>query len=173
VLVDPSAQAALYEKNGISSKRLLTEGVDMINAVAEAPGVMFGLHTCRGNNDGRWLAEGGYEAILKEIVKRSARFQVYLLEYDDPRSGSFVPLADIPRDKTVVLGLVSSKRAEMETADSLVKRIDDAARYFPREQMALSTQCGFNSGVRGNPVGEAAQEKKLRLVAEVARRVWH
>jgi 5-methyltetrahydropteroyltriglutamate--homocysteine methyltransferase len=173
VLVDPAAQASLYEKNGISSKRLLTEGVEMINAVAEAPGVMFGLHTCRGNNDGRWLAEGGYDVILKEIVKRSTNFQVYLLEYDDPRSGSFAPLADIPKDKTAVLGLVSSKRAEMETVESLVKRIDDAARYFPREQMGLSTQCGFNSGVRGNPVGDAVQEKKLRLVAEVARRVWN
>ena len=173
VLVDPAAQAALYEKNGISSKRLLTEGVDMINAVAEAAGVMFGLHTCRGNNDGRWLAEGGYEAILKEIVNRATHFQVYLLEYDDPRSGSFEPLADIPKDKTAVLGLVSTKRADMESADTLIERIDDAARYFPREQMALSTQCGFNSGVSGNPIGEAAQERKLRLVAEVARRVWH
>ena len=173
VLVDPAAQDSLYEKNGISSKRLLSEGVEMINAVAEAPGVMFGLHTCRGNNDGRWLAEGGYESILKEIVKRATNFQVLLLEYDDQRSGSFAPLADIPKDKTVVLGLASSKRAEVETADSLVKRIDNAARYFPREQMALSTQCGFNSGVRGNPVGDAAQEKKLRLVAEVAHQVWH
>ncbi len=173
VLVDPVAQAAMYDKNGISSKRLLSEGVDMVNAVAEAPGVTFALHTCRGNNDGRWLAEGGYDAILKEIVKRATNFQVFLLEYDDPRSGSFAPLADIPKDKTVVLGLVSSKRAELEPADSLVKRIDEAARYFPREQMALSTQCGFNSGVRGNPIGEQAQEKKLRLVAEVAHRVWH
>jgi 5-methyltetrahydropteroyltriglutamate--homocysteine methyltransferase len=173
VLVDPAAQAVMYDKNGISSKRLLSEGVEMINAVAEAPGVMFALHTCRGNNDGRWLAEGGYDAILKEIVSRATNFQVYLLEYDDPRSGSFAPIADIPKDKTVVLGLVSSKKAEMETAESLVKRIDDAARYFPRDQMALSTQCGFNSGVRGNPVGEAVQEKKLRLVAEVAHRVWH
>jgi 5-methyltetrahydropteroyltriglutamate--homocysteine methyltransferase len=82
VLVDPAAQAVMYDKNGISSKRLLSEGVEMINAVAEAPGVMFALHTCRGNNDGRWLAEGGYDAILKEIVNRATNFQVYLLEYD-------------------------------------------------------------------------------------------
>ena len=172
VLVDPEAQAAIYEKNGISSKRLLTEGVDLINAVADAPGVTFGLHTCRGNNDGRWLAEGGYDAILKEITNRATRFQIFLLEYDNPRSGSFKPLADVPSDKTVVLGLVSTKTAEMEQVDGLLQRIDDAARYFPREQMALSTQCGFNSGVRGNPIGEAAQEKKLRLVAEVAHRTW-
>lgn len=172
VLVDPAAQAALYEKNGISAKRLLTEGVDMINALAEAPGVTFGLHMCRGNNDGRWLAEGGYDAILKEIVGRASRYEIYLLEYDDSRSGSFAPLVDIPNQKTVVLGLVSTKNAEMESLEGLVKRIDEAARYFPREQMALSTQCGFNSGVRGNPIGQAAQEKKLRLVAEVAHRVW-
>jgi len=173
VLVDPVAQAAIYEKNGISAKRLLTEGVDMINAVAEAPGVTFGLHTCRGNNDGRWLAEGGYEAILKEIVGRATRFQIYLLEYDDARSGSFAPLADIPNQKTVVLGLVSTKNAALESLEGLVKRIEEAARHFPREQMALSTQCGFNSGVRGNPISEAAQEGKLRLVAQVAHRVWH
>ena len=172
VLVDPAAQAAMYDKNGISSKRLLSDGVEMINAVAQAPDVSFALHTCRGNNDGRWLAEGGYDAILKEIVERATNFQIYLLEYDDARSGSFAPLADLPKEKTVVLGLVSSKRAEMEPVESLVKRIDDAARYFPREQMALSTQCGFNSGVRGNPVGDAVQEKKLRLVSEVAHRVW-
>ncbi|MGH7925891.1 MAG: cobalamin-independent methionine synthase II family protein [Candidatus Binatus sp.] len=172
VLVDPVAQAALYEKNGISSKRLLSEGVDLINAVGDAPGVTFGLHTCRGNNDGRWLAEGGYDVILKEIVRRATNFQIFLLEYDSPRAGSFAALADIPKDKTVVLGLVSTKTAEMEPFEGLVKRIDEAARYFPREQMALSTQCGFNSGVRGNPIGEAAQEKKLRLVAETAHRVW-
>jgi 5-methyltetrahydropteroyltriglutamate--homocysteine methyltransferase len=172
VLVDPAAQAAIYEKNGISAKRLLTEGVDMINAVADAPGVTFGLHTCRGNNDGRWLAEGGYDAILKEIVTRATNFDIYLLEYDDPRSGSFVPLADIPKHKTVVLGLVSTKNPEVESAEGLIKRIDDASRYFPREQMALSTQCGFNSGVRGNPIGEGAQNRKLRLVAEAAHRVW-
>ena len=172
VLVDPTAQAALYEKNGISSKRLLTEGVDLINSIAEAPGVTFGLHTCRGNNDGRWLAEGGYDAILKEIVKRTTRFEIFLLEYDNPRSGSFEPLADIPSEKTVVLGLVSTKTAELESEEGLMARIDDAARYFPREQMALSTQCGFNSSVRGNPIGEPAQERKLQLVAEVAHRVW-
>jgi 5-methyltetrahydropteroyltriglutamate--homocysteine methyltransferase len=172
VLVDPAAQAAIYEKNGISAKRLLTEGVEMINAVADTPGVTFGLHTCRGNNDGRWLAEGGYDAILKEIVTRATRFEIYLLEYDDARSGSFAPLADIPKEKTVVLGLVSTKNAELETAESLIKRIDNASRYFPREQMALSTQCGFNSGVRGNPIGEATQERKLRLIAEVAHHIW-
>ena len=172
VLVDPAAQAALYEKNGISSKRLLTEGVDLINSVAEAPGVTFGLHTCRGNNDGRWLAEGGYDSILKEIVRRATRFEIFLLEYDNPRSGSFAPLAEIPSEKTVVLGLVSTKTAELESEEGLMARMDDAARYFPPEQMALSTQCGFRSGVRGNPIGEPAQEKKLRLVADVAHRVW-
>jgi 5-methyltetrahydropteroyltriglutamate--homocysteine methyltransferase len=102
----------------------------------------------------------------------STRFQIYLLEYDDPRSGSFAPLADIPKHKTVVLGLVSTKNPEIESAEGLIKRIDDASRYFPRDQMALSTQCGFNSGVRGNPIGEGAQTRKLRLVAEAAHRVW-
>jgi 5-methyltetrahydropteroyltriglutamate--homocysteine methyltransferase len=142
-------------------------------AAAHADVILFALHMCRGNNDGRWLAEGGYDSILTEIVKRATNFQVYLIEYDDPRSGSFAPLAVVPKDKTVVLGLVSTKQAELEPADSIAKRIDDAARYFLCEQMALSTQCGFNSGVRGNPIGEAAQERKLRLVAQVAHRAWH
>jgi methionine synthase II (cobalamin-independent) len=142
-------------------------------AAAHADVILFALHMRRGNNDGRWLAEGGYDSILTEIVKRATNFQVYLLEYDDPRSGSFAPLSVVPKDKTVVLGLVSTKQAELEPADSIAKRIDDAARYFPCEQTALSTQCGFNSGVRGNPIGEAAQERKLRLVAQVAHRAWH
>jgi len=152
--------------------RILGEGLELLNSLADAPGVTFGLHLCRGNNDGRWLAEGGYETIAKEVFRRATRYAVFLLEYDDARSGGFAPLADVPRDKTVVLGLISTKRPAMETPAELVARIDDAARYFPRDQLALSPQCGFASGVGGNPIDEAVQEAKLRLVAEVARQVW-
>ncbi|MGH7880564.1 MAG: cobalamin-independent methionine synthase II family protein, partial [Candidatus Binataceae bacterium] len=171
-LTDPEASRAIYEQNGIDAKRLLGEGLELLNSLADAPGVNFGLHLCRGNNDGRWLAQGGYEAISKEVFRRATRYSALLLEYDDARSGGFAPLADVPRDKLVVLGLVSTKKAAMESAAELSARIDDAARYFPREQLALSPQCGFASGVHGNPITEAVQEAKLRLVAEVAHRAW-
>jgi 5-methyltetrahydropteroyltriglutamate--homocysteine methyltransferase len=171
-LVDPTTRERVFEAHGISPARMLAEGVEMINALADAPGVTFGLHLCRGNNAGHWLSTGGYGAISKEVFARATRYDILLLEYDTPRAGSFEPLADIARDKRVALGLVSTKSDELETPEALLPRIEEAARYFPRERMALSTQCGFASVLAGNPILEATQEKKLRLVAEVARRAW-
>jgi 5-methyltetrahydropteroyltriglutamate--homocysteine methyltransferase len=163
----------MYDDNGIESKRLLTDGLEILNELASVPNVTFGLHLCRGNNDGRWLAEGGYEPIARELFQRAKNYPIFLLEYDDNRSGGFAPLAEVPRDRVVVLGLVSTKRPSMESADELIHRIDEAARYFPREQLALSPQCGFASGIRGNPITYEIQEAKLKLVADVADRVWH
>jgi 5-methyltetrahydropteroyltriglutamate--homocysteine methyltransferase len=171
-LVDESHRRNTFAARGIAPERLLTEGIDLLNTVADTPGVTFGLHLCRGNNQGRWMAHGGYEAISQQIFQRAARYDIFLLEYDDWRSGSFEPLADVPGDKKVVLGLVSTKKNELEPADGLVMRIDEASRHFPREQLALSTQCGFASVMQGNPIDEAIQEPKLRLVVDVARRVW-
>jgi 5-methyltetrahydropteroyltriglutamate--homocysteine methyltransferase len=171
-LVDPTTRERVFEAHGISPARMLGEGVEMINALADAPGVTFGLHLCRGNNAGHWLSTGGYEAISREVFARAAHYDILLLEYDTARAGSFEPLADIARDKRVVLGLVSTKSDALETREALLARIEEAARYFPRERMALSTQCGFASVLAGNPIAEATQEKKLRLVAEVARRAW-
>jgi 5-methyltetrahydropteroyltriglutamate--homocysteine methyltransferase len=144
----------------------------MLNALVDAPGVTFGLHLCKGNNAGHWMSKGGYEAISKQVFARATKYDLFLLEYDDWRSGSLEPLTDIPRDKGVVLGFVSTKKDDMETAEGLISRIDEASRYFPREQLALSTQCGFASVAQGNPISEAAQEAKLRLVVDVAQRVW-
>ena len=172
-LVDPSTRERVFEAHGISTARMLGEGVEMLNALADVSGVTFGLHLCRGNNAGHWLSTGGYEAISREVFARATRFDIFLLEYDSPRAGSFAPLADVAGDKRVALGLVSTKSDELETPDALIARIDEAARHFPREQMALSTQCGFASVLAGNPIAEATQEKKLRLVAEVAHRVWN
>jgi len=172
ILVDPAAQRDVFDRNGIDPARVLGEGVDILNSLADAAGVTFGLHMCRGNNDGRWLSAGGYDAISKEVFQRANRFDQLLLEYDDARSGGFEPLADIPRDKIVVLGLVTTKKNVLETADQLLARINEAARYFPREQLALSPQCGFASGIKGNPIDLEMQERKLRLVAEVAHRAW-
>jgi 5-methyltetrahydropteroyltriglutamate--homocysteine methyltransferase len=118
------------------------------------------------------VGEGGYESIAKQVFQRARNFAGFLLEYDDWRSGSFEPIREIPRDKSVVLGLISTKRVELESATGVVGRIDEASKYFPREKMALSTQCGFGTVWEGNPIPESTQEAKLRLVAEIAHRVW-
>jgi len=171
-LVDESQRRGAYEARGVSPERMLTEGVEMLNALADASGVTFGLHMCRGNNAGHWMSQGGYEIISKQVFQRATKYDIFLLEYDDWRSGSFEPLRDIPRDKIVVLGLVSTKKNEIEPAEGLIARITEAGHYFPQEQLALSTQCGFASVMQGNPITEAAQAAKLQLVTDIARRVW-
>ncbi|MGH3203764.1 MAG: cobalamin-independent methionine synthase II family protein [Streptosporangiaceae bacterium] len=170
-LVDQEQRAA-WERAGISVDRVFSEGADMLNELAAVPGVTFGLHLCRGNYDSDWISSGAYEAISKQLFQRAANYDVFLLEYDDERSGSFAALSDIPDDKVVVLGLVSTKFDRMEPPDQLTARIGEASHYFPREQLALSTQCGFASAGPGNAISEGAQENKLRLVGEVADRVW-
>jgi 5-methyltetrahydropteroyltriglutamate--homocysteine methyltransferase len=171
-LVDQFQRRTAFEARGISPERMLNDGVEMLNALADAPGVTFGLHMCKGNNAGHWMSRGGYEAISKQVFQRATKYQVLLLEYDDARSGSFEALRDIPRDKIVVLGLVSTKTNALESAEGLVARIEEASNYFPRDQLALSPQCGFASVMTGNPISEATQQGKLRLVAEVAHRIW-
>jgi 5-methyltetrahydropteroyltriglutamate--homocysteine methyltransferase len=171
-LVDADTRSKVYEANGISTSRMLGEGVDLLNAIADVPGVSFALHMCRGNNAGKWMAEGGYEAISKQVFRRAERYDTLLLEYDDWRSGSFESLADIPSGKRVVLGLVSTKTDELEPVAGLEARINEAARYVPREQLALSTQCGFASVMTGNPIREETQPAKLKLVADMAHRFW-
>jgi 5-methyltetrahydropteroyltriglutamate--homocysteine methyltransferase len=161
-----------YAERGVTMERMLSEGVAILNTIADCPGITFGLHTCRGNLRGYWLAEGGYQEISQQIFKRATGYDVFLLEYDDWRSGSFEPLRDIPVDKRVVLGLISTKQDAVESADALLKRIDEASRFFPREQLAISPQCGFASAADGNPISDATQAAKLRLVGEIARRAW-
>jgi len=131
---------------------------------------VFGLHLCRGNNQSKFYAEGDYGPITK--IFRQTRFERFLLEYDDERSGGFEPLRQVPDDRTVVLGLVSSKRPELEDRNELKRRIGAAAAYVPLERLALSPQCGFASTMEGNLLTQENQEAKLRLVAEVAREVW-
>jgi 5-methyltetrahydropteroyltriglutamate--homocysteine methyltransferase len=118
------------------------------------------------------VGEGGYDAIAKQVFQRARNFSRFLLEYDDWRSGSFDPLRDIPADKSVVLGLISTKRVELESRQGVLQRIDEAAKFFPRDQMALSTQCGFGTVWEGNPIPESTQAAKLQLVAELAHQVW-
>jgi 5-methyltetrahydropteroyltriglutamate--homocysteine methyltransferase len=152
----------------------LDDSVKADNACFEAArrsGVTLAIHLCRGNNRSHWYAEGGYDAIAEKLFGTLA-VDRFLLEYDDERSGTFEPLRFVPRGKTVVLGLVSSKLPQLEKADTLAKRIDEAARFVPLENLALSPQCGFASTMEGNLLTEEQQWAKLRLVAETARRVW-
>jgi 5-methyltetrahydropteroyltriglutamate--homocysteine methyltransferase len=169
-LADPT-QVAYFDALGISGDRMLDEGIEIINACADVPGVRFVMHLCRGNNRGKWLAEGGYGAISRKVFSRADNFDGFALEYDSPRAGTFEPLHDVPNDRTVILGLVSTKSARIEPREEIVARIDEAGRYFPREQLALSTQCGFASEQSGNPVTPEVQAEKLALVAEIAHGV--
>lgn len=172
MLCDPKRRQADFAAHGMDPDRLLTEGMDIINSVANVPGVTFGLHLCRGNNQGYYVGEGGYEAISKQAFKRATNYGLFLLEYDDWRSGGFEALTDLPPDKGVVLGLISTKHEQMEAADEIIRRIDEAARHFPRERLALSTQCGFGTVWEGNPISEETQSAKLGLVVDIAQRVW-
>jgi 5-methyltetrahydropteroyltriglutamate--homocysteine methyltransferase len=172
MLCDPDRRREDFADRGMDPARLLSEGIDIINSVADVAGVTFALHLCRGNNKGYYVGEGGYDAIAKQVFQRARNFSRFLLEYDDWRSGSFEPLRDIPADKSVVLGLISTKRVELESRDSVLQRIDEAEKFFPRDQMALSTQCGFGTVWEGNPIPESTQEAKLRLVADLAHQVW-
>ena len=135
------------------------------------PGVTFGIHLCRGNQRSMWHREGSYDAIAERLFNELAHDR-FLLEYDTPRAGSFEPLRLVPKGKVCVLGLVSTKVPELETVDGLRRRIDEAARYRPLEQLAISPQCGFASDVAGNLVSEDDQRRKLAVVVEVARKVW-
>ena len=129
------------------------------------------IHLCRGNFRSAWVAEGSYEAVAETLFNEIA-VDAFFLEYDDARSGGFEPLRFVPKDKIVVLGLVTSKRGELESKDDLKRRIDEAARFIPLESLALSPQCGFSSSEHGNDLTVADQIRKLRLVVETAREVW-
>src|SRR5689334_18288503 len=129
------------------------------------------VHLCRGNFRSAWAAEGGYEPVA-EVLFNELAVDGYFLEYDDARSGDFAPLRHVPKGKIVVLGLVSTKIGELESKDYLKRRIDDAARLVPMQQLCLSPQCGFSSTVHGNDIALESQAAKLRLVIETARDVW-
>jgi 5-methyltetrahydropteroyltriglutamate--homocysteine methyltransferase len=152
----------------------LDEAIHADNAclrAARRDGVVLGMHLCRGNNRSHWYAEGGYDAIAEKLFG-TLEVDRFLLEYDDERSGTFEPLRFIPKGKTVVLGLISSKLPRMEDSESLAKRIDEASRYVPLDDLALSPQCGFASTSEGNLMTEEQQWAKLKLVVDTVRKVW-
>lgn len=134
-------------------------------------GVTFNMHLCRGNFRSRWMAQGGYEPIAQALFNE-VPVDAFLMEFDSPRAGDFSPLRHLPKGKRVVLGLVSSKTAELESVDALRRRVDEAARLVPLEQLALSAQCGFASVAGGNLLSEAEQAAKVRLITDSARAIW-
>jgi 5-methyltetrahydropteroyltriglutamate--homocysteine methyltransferase len=171
-LTDP-ARGEAHPASGVPVIRLLSDGLDLLNTIPDGiSGVTFALHLCRGNIRSHYTASGGYERISQQVFSRLTNYQVFLLEYDDKRSGDFVPLADCPDDKTIVLGLISSKTGQIEEPASIVERVEQAARYHPLEQLALSTQCGFATDLEGNQVTPRQQQEKLALVAALAREIW-
>jgi 5-methyltetrahydropteroyltriglutamate--homocysteine methyltransferase len=172
--IDPKWREWIEAEMRIAPDTLLDASIEADNACLEAarrPGVTLAMHLCRGNNRSHWYAEGGYDEIAERLFSRMA-VDRFLLEYDDARSGSFEPLRFVPKGKAVVLGLVSSKLAQLEDPDELARRIDEAARHVPLENLGLSPQCGFASTMEGNLLTEDEQWAKLRLVVDTARRVW-
>jgi 5-methyltetrahydropteroyltriglutamate--homocysteine methyltransferase len=144
-----------------------------INSVLEdvPDDVAITLHQCRGNREGNWAAEGGYDPVA-DVLFNGIDVDGYFLEYDTARAGSFEPLRLVPKGKRVVLGLVSSKKASLESESDLIRKIETASKYLALDQLALSPQCGFASSIKGNPLGPAEQEAKLRRIVEVADKVW-
>jgi 5-methyltetrahydropteroyltriglutamate--homocysteine methyltransferase len=169
-LTDPELREAFRER-GSDPDAMIDAGIEMDNAIIDGfPGVTFGLHICRGNNVSKFYASGSYEPLTR-IFTRS-RFGRFLLEYDDERSGGFEPLRDVPEDRVIVLGLVTTKKPQLEEPDALRGRIEDAARFVPLDRLALSPQCGFASVIAGNNISPAEQAAKLALVSDVATKVW-
>ena len=170
-LLDESIREG-YRKRGSDPDTMLDACVELDNAIIDGhPGVTFGIHICRGNFQSMFYASGGYDRIAQQVFRR-ARFDRFLLEYDDARSGTFDPLSHVPDDRVIVLGLVSSKKPRLEAVDELRARIADAARIVPIERLALSPQCGFASTSEGNRLSPDDQRRKLELVVTTARTVW-
>jgi 5-methyltetrahydropteroyltriglutamate--homocysteine methyltransferase len=171
--IDPANRAA-FEAHGHDMAHELVADAELDNLVFEGlKGVTRAMHMCRGNAPGgMWAASGGYEVISKEVFPRLTNFDRLLLEYDGDRAGGFEPLGDVLPSHEVALGLVTTKDGALEDADAVAARVDEATRYVPLDRLALSPQCGFASGEISRTMTTDEQEAKLRLVGEVARRVW-
>jgi 5-methyltetrahydropteroyltriglutamate--homocysteine methyltransferase len=172
--IDPKWRDYVKQEMGRDPEDALVEAIRVDNACLEGArrgGAILGIHLCRGNNRSQWYAEGGYDPIAERLFTQ-LNVDVFLLEYESERAGTFEPLRFVPRNRTVVLGLVSSKVPQLESQDDLLRRIDEASRYLPLENLAISPQCGFASTSEGNLLTEDEQWRKLELVVETARRVW-
>jgi 5-methyltetrahydropteroyltriglutamate--homocysteine methyltransferase len=171
-LNDP-AQRAEIAARGEDADHLHLRYIRQVNdAIADRPADMkVTTHMCRGNFRSSWAAEGSYDFVAEALFS-DLNVDGFFLEFDDERSGGFEPLRFVPKGKMVVLGLVTTKRGELEDADTLKRRIDEAAKYVPLDQLCLSPQCGFSSTVEGNVLTQQEQRAKLRLVVQTAHEVW-
>jgi len=171
LLLDPATRA-FYEAQGWSLDQWLSRGIELDNALMDGfPDITFGFHLCRGNQHSRWLVAGSYDLIARPIFQ-GIHAQRLLLEYDDERSGSFEPLREVPDDKMVILGLVTTKSARQETQAELAERIKEASRFVALDRLGISPQCGFATSIGGNALSPEDQQRKLRTICETARAVW-
>ncbi len=170
MLLDPIQQEWFAHK-GFNPEKLISEGIERINTVLSDFSGTKALHICRGNDKNRFMAKGGFDSIAKTVFK-NARVDRLLLEYDSDRAGDFSPLRHVPKDKVVVLGLITTKSPILENPKEVIKRIEEAAKFVPKERLAISTQCGFASVAKGNNLTFKDQENKLKLVAKIAKQVW-
>jgi len=169
--VDPPSLQAMRDR-GEDPKENFNRSLEADNQVLEGfDNATFGIHLCRGNQRSMWHREGSYDDIAERLLNE-LNHDRFLFEYDTPRAGGFEPLRFLPKGKVVVLGLVSTKVAQLEKIDDLKRRIDDASKYAPLEQLAISPQCGFSSDVVGNLISDDDQKRKLEIVVETARQVW-
>jgi methionine synthase II (cobalamin-independent) len=172
LICDPHGQDALKAR-GDDPHRIIETYAGVLNRiVAGTPkGVTLGMHMCRGNNRGKWMGSGGYEYV-SEVVLRNVDIPNYFMEYDTDRAGDFQPLRHVPKGKHVILGLISTKTPALESKDTVKRRIDEAAKYLPLDQLCLSPQCGFASNFMGNPLTVDDEKRKLSLVVDIANDVW-
>lgn len=169
--VDPPSLAAMRAR-GENPDENFSRSLRADNALLrDFEGVTFGIHLCRGNQRSMWHREGTYDDIAERLLNE-LQHDRFLFEYDTPRAGGFEPLRFLPKGKLIVLGLVSTKVPQLESVEELKRRIDEAARYVPLEQIAISPQCGFSSDAVGNLIGEDDQKRKLEAVVEASRQVW-
>jgi 5-methyltetrahydropteroyltriglutamate--homocysteine methyltransferase len=172
--IDPKWRSYVKNEMRLDPDQALDEAIRVDNACIEGAKPRAGvlaIHLCRGNNRSQWYAEGGYDAIAEKLFGQ-LDVECFLLEYESERSGTFEPLRFVPRGKSVVLGLISSKVPELESPDQLARRIDEASKYVPLENLAISPQCGFASTMEGNLLSEEQQWRKLKLVVDTAKKVW-
>ncbi|KAK4238596.1 methionine synthase [Achaetomium macrosporum] len=174
-LCDEGMRAEAAKRHGEDPQKLTKQYAALINAaISQRPkDMVIGIHLCRGNFRSQWFAEGGYEPVA-EVLFRELDVDVYFLEYDDARSGDFSPLRFLPENKIVVLGVMSSKKAELDDKEDIIRRLNEAAKFCPRglDQLCLSHQCGFSSTMEGNDLTEEQQWAKVRLEVEIAKQVW-
>jgi 5-methyltetrahydropteroyltriglutamate--homocysteine methyltransferase len=169
--VDQPSMAAMRARGEDPERNMMRSLKANAELMRGFDGVTFGIHLCRGNQRSMWHREGAYDAIAERLFNELPH-QRFLLEYDSPRAGGFAPLRFVPKGRIVVLGLVSTKVPQLESLEELQRRVDEAAKFIPLEQLAVSPQCGFGSDVSGNLVSEDDQKRKLERVVELARKVW-